>query len=82
MFAVASLYLVPLVVWDLQHWKRLHPVTLWGGLLVVLSGPARFALGRTDAWLASPTGRSGWCADRARGRSAAAGARRAVALSP
>lgn len=50
-FALASLYLVPLVVWDLKHWKRLHPVTLWGGLLVLLSGPGRFALGRTDLWL-------------------------------
>jgi hypothetical protein len=51
-FAVATLYLVPLVVWDLTRWKRLHPVTLWGGLLLVLSGPGRFALGQTDAWLA------------------------------
>ena len=50
-FALASLFLVPLVVWDLARWKRLHPVTLWGGLLLVLSGPGRFALGQTDAWL-------------------------------
>lgn len=50
-FALASLYLVPLVVWDLTRWKRLHPVTLWGGLLVLLSGPGRFALGQTDAWV-------------------------------
>jgi hypothetical protein len=50
-FALASLYLVPLVVWDLRRWKRLHPVTLWGGLLVLLSGPGRFLLGQTDAWL-------------------------------
>ena len=50
-FAFASLFLVPLVVWDLTRWKRLHPVTLWGGLLVLLSGPGRFLLGQTDAWL-------------------------------
>jgi FtsH-binding integral membrane protein len=31
---------------------RIHPAFLWGGLLLMLSLPARFALGRTDAWLA------------------------------
>ena len=51
LFAVSTLFLVPLVIWDLTRWKRLHPVTLWGGLLLVLSGPGRFALGQTDAWL-------------------------------
>lgn len=51
-FAVATLLLVPLVVWDLRTLRRLHPVTLWAGSLLVLSGPLRLALSRTDAWLA------------------------------
>jgi hypothetical protein len=32
--------------------RRLHPATLWGGLLVVGSGPLRLAIALTDAWLA------------------------------
>ena len=51
-FAVAALLLVPLVVWDLRTLRRLHPVTLWAGSLLLISGPLRLALSRTDAWLA------------------------------
>jgi hypothetical protein len=50
--AVASLLVVPLVVWDATSRGSLHPVTLWGGLLVVVSGPVRLLLGQTDGWLA------------------------------
>lgn len=50
-FALSLLFLVPLVVWDLRSLRRIHPATLWGGLLLVVSGPLRFALARTDGWL-------------------------------
>lgn len=50
-FALATLFVIPLVVWDLKTRQRLHPVTLWGGLLVVLSGPLRLVLAQTDGWL-------------------------------
>lgn len=50
-FAVATLFLVPLVVWDLKTRGRLHPVTLWGGLLLAVSGPLRLLISRTDGWL-------------------------------
>jgi hypothetical protein len=50
-FAVATLLLVPIVAWDLKTRRRLHPVTLWGGLLLVISGPLRLALAQTDGWL-------------------------------
>lgn len=50
-FAVATLLLVPLVVWDLKSRRRLHPVTLWGGLLLVASGPLRLLIAQTDGWL-------------------------------
>jgi hypothetical protein len=50
--AIATLFLVPMVVWDLQTRRRLHPVTLWGGLLLVIAGPLRLVVARTDGWLA------------------------------
>jgi hypothetical protein len=50
-FAVATILLVPIVGWDLKTRRRIHPVTLWGGLVLVVSGPLRLALARTDGWL-------------------------------
>jgi hypothetical protein len=48
----AALLVVPMVAWDFRTRGKLHPVTLWGGLLVVLSLPARFAIAQTDVWAA------------------------------
>jgi hypothetical protein len=48
----ATLFVVPLVAWDWKTRGRLHPVTLWGALVLVLSLPIRFAILQTDAWLA------------------------------
>jgi hypothetical protein len=31
---------------------RIHPVTLWGGLAVAVSGPLRLLVARTDEWVA------------------------------
>lgn len=59
-FMVATLLLVPLVVWDLRTRRRLHPVTLWGGLVLVVSGPLRLVLAHTDGWLAV----SNWLVER------------------
>jgi uncharacterized membrane protein YozB (DUF420 family) len=47
-----DLFLVPMVAWDLASRRRLHPVTLWGGLALVASQPLRHTLSDTDAWLA------------------------------
>jgi hypothetical protein len=47
-----DLFLVPMVVWDLVSRRRLHPVTLWGGLVLIASQPLRFLLSGTHAWLA------------------------------
>ena len=49
--AVSTLFLLPLAGWDLKTRRRLHPATLWGGLLLVVSGPLRLALAQTDGWL-------------------------------
>ena len=50
-FLITDLFLVPLVVWDLRTRGRLHPATLWGGLLLIVSQPFRLWLSGTAAWL-------------------------------
>ena len=45
------LFVVTCMIYDRVAHGRVHPAFLWGGLFAMLSLPARFALGRTDAWL-------------------------------
>jgi uncharacterized membrane protein YozB (DUF420 family) len=45
-----SLFLAPLVAWDLATRGRLHAVTLWGGLALVAAFLLRMPLAATDAW--------------------------------
>jgi len=49
-FAVTCLFIVMLTVYDYATHKRVYPVSLWGGLLLAVSFPARLALGYTHAW--------------------------------
>lgn len=51
-FLINDLFLLPLVAWDLVTRGRLHPVTLWGGLLFAASHPLRILLAGTPAWAA------------------------------
>jgi hypothetical protein len=47
---VATLFVVPLLIWDWKSLERIHPVTLWGGMLIAVSGPLRLLVSRTDGW--------------------------------
>ena len=49
---LVDLFLVPMAVWDLASRRRVHPVTLWGGLALIVSQPLRLLLSQTEAWLA------------------------------
>lgn len=40
------------IVYDWATRRKVHPVYLWGGALLVLSVPARLALAKSSAWLA------------------------------
>jgi hypothetical protein len=42
---LVNLFLIAMVIHDLYTRGRLHPVTLWGGLVTLLSEPLRFAIG-------------------------------------
>jgi uncharacterized membrane protein YozB (DUF420 family) len=46
------LFVVACLVYDRLAHGRVHPAFLWGGIFVMATLPARFALGQTDAWLA------------------------------
>ncbi|HEY6059359.1 MAG TPA: hypothetical protein VIV10_02130 [Gemmatimonadales bacterium] len=48
--AVLLAFLAAAPVRDLLTRRRMHPVSLWGGLAVLLSVPVRFALSQTVAW--------------------------------
>jgi hypothetical protein len=47
------LTLVFVVVAMLHDWKtrrRVHPIYIWGGAIILISGPLRAALGNSAAW--------------------------------
>ena len=50
-FGAVGFFVLAIVVYDRRRLGRVHPVTLWGGLALMLSFPARLALGKTDLWL-------------------------------
>ena len=50
-FGLTDLFIVALAIWDFRTRGRLHPVTLWGGLLIIVSQPLRLVVSSTQAWL-------------------------------
>lgn len=50
-FAITDLFVVALAVWDFHSRGRLHPVTLWGGLILIISQPLRLIVSGTAGWL-------------------------------
>jgi len=50
-FGLGDLFVVALAIWDFRARGRLHPVTLWGGLLLVVSQPLRLMVSNTPGWL-------------------------------
>ncbi len=51
-FGLADLFIVACLAYDLIAWKRIHPATAWGALLIVASQPLRLMLSGTSAWMA------------------------------
>jgi uncharacterized membrane protein YozB (DUF420 family) len=49
-FLMGAVLALAYIAWDTLLNKRLHPACLIGGLLLVLSIPARFAIQNTHAW--------------------------------
>jgi hypothetical protein len=51
-FGLADLFIVALLVYDLSTRGKVHPATIWGGLLIVASQPLRLMISGTPPWLA------------------------------
>lgn len=51
-FGVTDLFIVAMLVYDLTTRRKIHPATIWGGLLVVISQPLRLMISGTPTWLA------------------------------
>ena len=50
-FGVTVAFIVVVLAYDYWTRRRVHAVSLWGGLFLALSFPGRIALGHTDTWL-------------------------------
>jgi hypothetical protein len=50
-FGLTDLFVIALAIWDFRARGRLHPVTLWGGLLTIVSQPLRLFVSSTQGWL-------------------------------
>lgn len=49
-FGVTDLFVVAMAIYDWRTLKRVHPATLWGGLLLIASQPLRLVIGATAMW--------------------------------
>jgi len=47
---LSTLFVVAGALHDYRTRGRVHPLYVWGGLVILASGPARFALSQTNAW--------------------------------
>lgn len=54
-FGVTDLFIVAMAIYDWRTLKRIHPATLWGGLLLIVSQPLRLMIGATETWHAFGT---------------------------
>jgi hypothetical protein len=51
-FGLTDLFIVAIGIYDFRSRGRLHPVTLWGGLAIIVSQPLRLVVSGTETWLA------------------------------
>ncbi len=49
-FAIADLFIVAGVAYDLITRRKVHPAWIWGGLIIVVSQPLRLVLSGTPVW--------------------------------
>jgi hypothetical protein len=52
LFLGTDIFVAVLIAYDVMALGRVHPATVWGGVMVALFKPALFALSGTAVWLA------------------------------
>ena len=50
-FGLTDLFIVAMLVYDLATRRKVHPATIWGGLVILASQPLRLMISGTPAWL-------------------------------
>lgn len=50
-FGLADLFILAILAFDLVTRRKVHPATIWGGLLIVASQPLRLMIAGTPAWM-------------------------------
>jgi hypothetical protein len=51
-FGLTDLFIVAMLIHDLVTRRKVHPATIWGGLVIVASQPLRLMISGTPAWMA------------------------------
>jgi len=49
-FVIADLFILTMVLYDLATRKRVHPATIWSGIIIIGSQALRLWIGGTQAW--------------------------------
>jgi hypothetical protein len=47
---LALIFVLAAIIYDWRSRGRVHSIYIWGGLIILLSGPVRFGIGHTAAW--------------------------------
>lgn len=47
---LSLIFVIAAIIHDWRSRRRVHPLYLWGGLIILLSGPVRSGIGHTAAW--------------------------------
>ena len=58
-FGITDLFVVALALWDFRSLGKIHSVTLWGGLLMIVSQPLRLMVSGTSLWMSFATWATG-----------------------
>jgi hypothetical protein len=59
-FGITAALVLVFICYDTVFNRRLHPANLWGGSIILLSIPLRFAISGTAAWLAFASWLTSW----------------------